>query len=308
MICIRNKDFSMNEDTVVTFGKFDGIHKGHRMLIDNAKKIAYENNLKLVVFTFKVVEGKTYPYMDQVFINSFSEREIFFERMNVDTLVEYPFDDEVADMEPLDFVKNVIFEKLHAKYVLVGEDWTFGKHGKGNADLLKAGQKLYDYEAVIFEKIHYEDREIGSTWIKEEISAGRMETVNILLGYPYTIIGEIVKGNQIGRTIDFPTVNIETEEGKLLPPLGVYASKIYVQGREYFGITNVGKKPTVTNQERITVETYIFDFQKDVYGETAEVQLVHFQRPEMKFENIEMLKLQIERDLSFTKEYFLMGN
>ena len=306
MICINDKDFCMDGNTVVTFGKFDGIHKGHRMLIENAKRIAYENNLKVVVFTFRVVEGRHYPYMDEQFINSFHEREILFDRMNADVLIEYPFDDDTANMEPLEFIKEIVVKKLHAKYVLVGEDWTFGKGGQGNSDLLKAAGKLFDYNAVIFDKLTHDDKEIGSTWVKEEIRAGNMATVSILLNYPYTIIGKVVKGNQLGRTTDFPTANIEPDVGKILPPFGVYASRIYVAGRAYYGITNIGKKPTVSVDDTVTIENYIFDFEGDIYGEDIEIQLILFERPEMKFEDIISLKNQIKKDEEFTRDFFLL--
>lgn len=303
MICINNQDFEMSEATVVTLGKFDGVHKGHQKLINEAKRIAKENNLKLVVFSFKVEEGLEYPYMDKEHITTFTEREYILSQMGVDVFVEYPFNDTVAATEPIRFVESVIAAKLHASYVVVGEDYTFGKKGQGNVELLQGLQKLFSFEAVIVSKVHHNGREIGSSWIREEIRNGNMENVNILLDYPYTIRGEVIHGKELGRTMGFPTVNILLEEDKLLPPFGVYTAQVQIDDKIYSGVTNIGVKPSVTDENRVTVETNIFDFDENIYGTTISVKLLHFQRPEMKFTDIETLRGQIDRDVMFARNY-----
>ncbi|MGN0379450.1 MAG: riboflavin biosynthesis protein RibF [Butyrivibrio sp.] len=306
MLCVKDGNYKSQQNTIVMLGKFDGIHKGHRKLFEAAADIRQKENLPIVVFSFKVADGLHYDYMDGRHITTFPEREIMFERLGADVFIEYPFDDAVAGMEPLKFIEDIIHNMLNASYVIVGDDWTFGRGGEGNCDLLKASQKLFNFTAVIMEKELYDGREICSTWIREEMSKGNMENANILLGYPFTIIGEVVHGNEFGRTMGFPTANIIPPEDKLLSPNGVYASKIIIDGTEYCGVTNVGVKPTVEADGPLTVETFIIDFYDDIYGKTIEVQLIHFQRPEMKFADSEMLKKQLSQDIEFAKSYFLL--
>lgn len=306
MICIDSKEFKFDEKTVVTIGKFDGIHMGHRKLIDKALEIAKREGMVTVAFIFKVTEGKIYPYMDSRQITSFSERERIFKDAGVDYLIEYPFDDETADMEPEKFLKEIVNEQLNAGYVVVGSDWTYGKMGKGDAKLLKQFQKVYNYSAEIIEKELYNGIEISSSWIREEIEKGNMETVDILQGHPYFCIGKVVKGNMIGRTIDVPTVNVVPDEKKMLPPYGVYAANVIIDGEKYYGVCNVGTKPTVTDEVKVGFETHILDFNQDIYGKEIEISLMHFQRPEMKFQSVEALKNQLARDIEYTKSYFMI--
>lgn len=304
MLCIKERDFVLDGRTVVTLGKFDGVHRGHVKLIDTARRLAITNNMRLAVFTFRVAEGLSYPYMDSRHITTFGERERIFEELGADILIEFPFDDGIADMEPLVFIEKIIKEKLNAAYVVVGSDWRFGKDGEGGSGLLKASGKLYGYEAVIMEKELHDGREIGSTWIREEIEKGNMENASLLLGHPYTVCGPVVHGNELGRLMGFPTVNILPGADKLLPPNGVYSSRVIMAEGEFRGITNVGIKPTVSESGVMTVETYLFDFDSDVYGQDIAVQLVHFLRPEMKFQSMEALARQLERDREYSRDFF----
>lgn len=306
MIFIRDKHFNINQKTVVTFGKFDGIHKGHRKLFVKAREIADKENLLLVAFAFKVVSGCRFGYMENEQITTSDERADIFENLGVDVIVEYPFDEETAQTEPLTFLENVIKNMLNAAYVVVGSDWNFGKDRAGNTDVLKASQKLYNFTAVVMDKELYQGKEVSSTWIREEIRNGNMENVNILLDYPYTVNGTVEHGNHIGTGMGFPTINIVPCPNKLLPPRGVYASKVLIDGETYYGVTNIGVKPTVSEEEQLTIETYIIGFDKDAYKEKLKVQLFHFQRPEMKFNDIATLANQINQDVEFTKSYFMI--
>ena len=306
MIVIDNKAFSLTGRTVVTFGKFDGIHKGHRKLFDKAREIAKAENMFLVAFTFKPAKGLSFPYMEGEKITTSKERYDIFKELGVDIVVEYPFDNDTAAMEPLGFIEEIIKKRLNAAYVVVGSDWSFGRDRAGNIDVLKAAQKLYRYEAVILEKELYNHREISSSWIREEVTNGNMENANILLGYPYTITGNVQHGNHLGTSMGVPTVNIIPEEDKILPPRGVYASKVIIDDVSYYGITNIGVKPTVSEENVITIETFILDFDKDVYKADIKVQLFHFQRPEMRFGSVDALTNQIAKDIEFTKTYFML--
>ena len=159
---------------------------------------------------------------------------------------------------------------------------------------------------IVVEKEKFQDKDISSTYVREELRLGHMETVNVLLNRPYSISGVVAKGNQLGRTIDIPTINVYPTEIKLLPPNGVYASKILIDNIEYYRVTNLGTKQTVSDGYEISVETNVFYFDKDVYGNKVEVRLLHFLRQEMKFESIEALKKQMESDASFAREMFML--
>ncbi|MGN0374754.1 MAG: bifunctional riboflavin kinase/FAD synthetase [Butyrivibrio sp.] len=306
MIFFRDKFFNIDRKTVVTFGKFDGIHKGHRKLFAAAREIADREGLLLAAFAFKVAGGCSFGYMEKEQITTFEEREEIFEELGADIIVEYPFDEEVARTEPLAFLEQIIKNRLNAAYVVVGSDWQFGKDRAGNTDMLKAAQKLYNFNAVVLDKELYQGKEISSSWIREEIRNGNMENVNILLDYPYTIKGTVEHGNHIGTSMGFPTVNIVPGENKLLPPRGVYASKVLIDNKMYYGVTNIGVKPTVSSEERLTIETFILNFEGDIYREDLKVQLFHFQRPEMKFSDRGNLANQIKQDVDFTKSYFMI--
>ena len=306
MIVIDNKAFSLTGRTVVTFGKFDGIHKGHRKLFDKAREIAKAENMFLVAFTFKAAKGLSFPYMEGEKITTSKERYDIFKELGVDIVVEYPFDNDTAAMEPLSFIEEIIKKRLNAAYVVVGSDWSFGRDRAGNISVLKAAQKLYRYEAVVLEKELYNHREISSSWIREEVTNGNMENAAILLDYPYTISGNVCHGKKIGSTMGIPTVNIVPEDEKILPPYGVYASKVYIGNELYYGVTNIGVRPSVPEQSGLAIETFILDFDKDVYEENIKVCLCHFQRPEMKFSDMQALAKQIEQDVQFTKSYFMI--
>ena len=297
---IRTNEFNIEYPTVVTFGKFDGLHKGHKLLVDEAKSIAGKENLKVVLCTFDRTEWLSSKTPQ---ISLATERYKICERLGVDMLLEYPFDKAMADMEPEEFVREFIFGKLNARYVIVGTDWRFGKNRSGDVEVLKALQEKYGYQAVVMEKYKDDGIEISSTRIREEITKGNMEKVSELLGYPYTISGTVLSGNRLGRTIGFPTINFEPEDSKILPPYGAYASRVVVDGKEYKAVTNVGVKPTVEGNKKLTVETHILDFNKDCYDEFLEVSLVHFMRPEMKFESFEVLKKQLETDVENSLTY-----
>lgn len=304
---IHNTDkFYFDRASVVTLGKFDGVHSGHQKLIAKVLEKAKEYNCQSIVFTFDRMPLKICPASQQYYITVNCEKREIVENLGVDVLIEYPFSDKFMNMEAEEFVSEILIGQLKAKCIVAGPDCSFGRGKVGNAQLLMALSEKYGYEAILVDKERYENKEISSTLVREELDVGHMETVNVLLNRPYSVKGVIVKGNQIGRTIDIPTVNIYPPESKMLPPNGVYASETLVKGKRYLGITNIGTKPTVSDKEQISVETFLFDFDGDVYGEQIEVFLKHFQRPEMKFDSVENLSKQMQQDVAFTKEMFMI--
>ena len=298
--------FSISEKTVVTFGKFDGIHMGHMALINTAGRIAREQGCRLAVFTFDVPPNLHFEKFEATRITTNYDKRKMFADAGVDYLVEYPVNEETAAMEPLEFIKKVVAGNLNAAHVVVGADWHFGKNRSGGCDLLMAAQKLYNYEVHIVAKEKFEQRDISSTWIREEIQLGNMENVNILLGYPYMIMGKVEEGRHLGKGMGFATVNLYPSPEKLLPPYGVYASKVIAGGQEHYAITNIGVRPTFEDSERVSVETHMFGYDDDLYGQEIKVELFHFERPEIKFDTVDKLISQVEADMEFTRTFFML--
>lgn len=291
------------KNSAVTLGKFDGLHLGHQLLLD--KVISYkEQGLTAVMFTFHLHPGNLFSNREFELIYTEEEKVTKLSRTKMDVLVSYPFTEETKNIEPEDFIKEILVKKLGAKVIVVGDDFRFGHNRRGDAKLLKALSQTYGYEVVDCERRKWKDRIISSSEIRQELGQGNMEAVNAMLGQPYFIKGEVLHGRKIGRTLGMPTTNILPLSGKLLPPNGVYASKTLINGIYHPGVTNIGYKPTVGAEERRGVETYLFDFDQDLYGKVIEVELYHHQRPELKLNSLEELKEMMQKDIENAKEYF----
>lgn len=303
MIYLRGTtEFQIEEPTVMTFGKFDGIHRGHKMLLDTLldKK---KDDYKAVVFTFDIPPRKEVSNDEGTVLTTNEEKRHIFENLGIDYVVECPFTAEIRNMEAVDFIRMIV-DKLHVKFMVVGTDFHFGHNRRGDYKLLMEYADVFGYEVQVVEKIQCDGRDISSTFVREEIKAGNIEKANELLGVPYFIQGIVEHGNQIGRTIGFPTINLIPEEEKLLPPFGVYVTKVFIGGEEYCGVTNVGRKPTIEGDNPIGVETNVLDFSDDVYNSTVEVEFLHGIRGETKFESIDALKAQLQQDIKIARIYF----
>lgn len=299
------REFQIEEPTAVTIGKFDGRHKGHQKLLREMLCFKERQGLKAAVFTFDMAPAGVMAGRVQTVITTNQERRNKMEKMGIDYLVEYPFDQNTAHMSPEEFVSEVLVRRMHAKAVVVGTDCSFGYKGKGNAQLLKEMSESCGFEAVIIEKEQDDHRDISSTYVREELDQGNIEKANELLGEPYAIHGVVVHGNHIGGAIlGFPTANILPPPEKHLPPFGVYVSQVLVDGALYRGVTNIGKKPTVEGESPVGVETFIMGLEANLYGKEIEVQLLNFERPEQKFSSLEELKERIEKDKEYAAAYF----
>lgn len=294
-------DFKILQDTAVAIGKFDGMHRGHRILFQKILD-AKKRGLKAVIFTFDPPPEVLFGKREAKEITTKEEKRILFEEMGIDILIEYPLTKETASILPELFVKDILKERMKLSYLAAGYDITFGHQGKGNAELLKAMSKELDFQLEIIDKVCDGEREISSTLVREVIETGNMEHVNQLLGEPYRIAGEVIHGAKLGRRIGMPTINLQPPKDKLLPPNGVYFSKTIIGKKEYKSITNIGKKPTVNDTEQIGAETYIYEFDKEIYGKCAIVKLLAFHRPEMKFDSVESLKEQMMKDINAGRE------
>ncbi len=304
-IITGTREFQIEEPTVVTIGKFDGRHKGHQKLLREMMKFREQKGFRLAVFTFDMAPAGVVTGKPMTVITTNQERRNNMEKIGVDYLVEYPFDQETARTSPEDFVKIILAGKMNMKAIVAGPDCKFGHKGAGNAVLLRSLSAEYGYETVIIEKEQADHRDISSTYVREELDQGHIEKVNELLGEPYAIHGIVVHGNHIGGSrLGFPTANILPPKEKHLPRFGVYVSRVLVGDRYYAGVTNVGRKPTIEGEYPAGVETFILGLEEDLYGRNIEIQLLCFVRPEQKFDSMEELRDRISRDKAFAAEYY----
>ncbi len=300
---IRNTvDFQIEEDTVISLGKFDGIHRGHELLMERLAEKKREG-LKAAIFTFDIPPRRNVQHVEAKVLTTNDEKMHIFEEMGIDYLIECPFTEEVMHMEPEDFIRMLV-ERLHVKCIVAGEDFRFGHNRRGDYRMLQEYAGKLGYEALILKKMKEDARDISSTFVREEIAAGNIEKANHLLGYRYFVKGMVKHGNQIGRTIGIPTINLIPPEEKLLPPFGVYVSEVVIGEERYQGVTNVGCKPTIEGNNPVGVETYLLDFHENVYDRIVTVEFISKIRAEHKFENIEALKEQMENDIAYAEAYF----
>lgn len=307
----KEREFQITEPTVVTIGKFDGRHRGHQKLLRIMLDIRRKYGYKAAVFTFSTAPADLVQGKRHTVITTNLERKNNLRKMGMDYLVEYPFTKETSQIPAEDFVRDILVKQMNAKAIVVGTDCGFGYRRSGDAALLEKLAPRYGYHLVVIEKERDEDRVISSTYVREELDMGQIEKANELLGEPYYIHGQVVHGNHIGQPIlGYPTANLLPPPEKHLPPYGVYVSRVLIDGRFYGGITNIGKKPTIPSKDGtapVGVETFVFDYEGDLYGREIEVGLLHFVRPERKMSGLEELKEQISRDkeegLTYLKEH-----
>ncbi len=290
--------------TAIAIGKFDGVHKGHKLLIEELLREQRENGLVPTILTFEPSPEVFFGFGPDQELSTREEKHRLFERMGIQIVVEFPFNEKTAKTPPESFIRELLVEKLHAKFIAAGTDLSFGDKGAGNFELLAYLAPRYGYEAKMINKVEYEGQVISSTLVRDLVAKGQMECVTACLGEPYHVLGKVRHGNQIGRTIDIPTVNQIPEEMKLLPPRGVYYSDVTVDGVKYHGMTNIGVKPSVTDGHELTVETYIYDFSGDIYGEIIVTDLLTFRRPERRFQGLEELKQVMHEDIEAGRSYF----
>ena len=288
-------EFQVQEETAISIGKFDGLHQGHQLLVERIVKKKQEG-LKALIFTF--------DFGDRPVLLLTEERREMLRKWGVDYLLECPFVESISHMEAEEFVRKILVERLHVRYLAVGTDFRFGCQRRGDYRLLQRLSAECGYEVEVVEKACWQGEEISSSRIRRELEQGRMELVNQLLGYAYSVTGEVLHGRKIGRTLGMPTTNIVPSERKLLPPNGVYATRTVIAGELFEGITNIGYKPTVGAEPRKGVETYLFDLDRNLYGEILTVRFYGYERPERKFDSLEELKKRIGQDVEWGRTYF----
>ena len=287
--------------TAVCIGNFDGVHLAHRRLIEETVSEAKKEGLKSAVYTF-------YPHPDEFFgkkqekITSEADKEGLIESLGADIYYCQKCDEAFLSKSPEEFCKDVLKEKLGAKKVFVGYDFTFGKNGSGKAEDLYVLGKRFGFDAVILPEMKIGGEAVKSTAVRGYIKEGKIEKANEMLGRAHFYSGRVFRAKMLGRTIGFPTANIYPEEGLILPPFGVYASKVLIGEKMYPGVSNIGLNPTVEHGTKPKIETNIMDFSGDIYGEKIKVFLYKWIRPEMKFSGVEDLMLRIKKDSDEAKK------
>lgn len=288
----------------VVLGNFDGVHLGHQQLLALGRQIADGAREELTVFTFyPQIQSVLQP--DFTYLLSEEEKTQHFKKANVDHIVTIPFDQNISQMTPEQFVEEILVEKLQASHVVVGFNYTFGYRGSGNTDLLVELCEKHQIVVAIMEAYQLQDETVSSTAIRQALGQGDIYYANAMLGYNYRLCGQVVHGNEIGRTIGFPTANLALNDKLFLPLNGVYAVMVYLQDKSYQGILNIGVRPTIDKDLAKTIEVHILDFADDIYGEYICVEFVQFIRNEARFSSLTELKTQLMQDKEKTKQLFL---
>jgi len=288
--------FQIEGNSAVAIGKFDGIHKGHRKLLSDLME-EKNKGMKTVIFTFDPSPASFFAGHEIKSLMTKEEKRNWFAENGIDILIEFPMNAETASIDPEEFVRKYLVGQIGAKFIAAGYDISFGKGGKGDFKLLQSLSKELSFTTHIIDKVSLDGTEISSTYIRSEVTKGNMEIVSRLIGAPYTLHGVVEHGRALGRTIGIPTVNLPVDDLKLLPPNGVYYSIVRCGEDTYRGMTNIGTKPTVTDENKIVVETYLYDFSGNMYDKKISVSLLSYRRPEMKFRGIDELKTQMSKDV-----------
>lgn len=295
-------NIKISENTIVILGNFDGIHIGHQELFSVAIQKAKDNNLKTLLLSFHPHPTWVLGDNPKSLLMSRQEKQNRIKNLGIDIYVEYPFSPEFAKVSANKFIKQIILNKLNGKAVVVGENYFFGKNQEGNVSyMLEMGHK-HNFKVFVVNEIKKQNKTISSSHIRHLIESGKINQANILLGKPYIISGIVIKGKQLGRTLGFPTVNIIPHITKILPPNGVYIVKITILNKQYFGLANIGYNPTVNGKNK-KIETYVFNFSKNVYKEKVDIEIIKFLRPEKKFNSISQLKDQMTSDEIIALKY-----
>ena len=286
------------KNAVITIGTFDGVHEGHQAILRSIKEIAEKNNGESILITFHPHPRFVVNPDDKTLklINTIEEKLELLEQYGIDNVVVAPFSKSFSQIPALEYVKNFLVGNFKPKTIVIGYDHHFGRNRSGNIDLLKEYKDIFQYQLVEITKETIADIDVSSTKIRASIQDGKIEQANKLLGHTYSLQGIVVKGEQNGRKIGFPTANIEIKEHyKLIPKNGVYAVSVVHDGATFKGMLNIGYRPTFEGISR-SIEVNIFDFDKEIYGETIKLSIERFIRDEQKFDGIEALKAQLQLD------------
>jgi riboflavin kinase/FMN adenylyltransferase len=290
-------NFSSSENSFVTIGTFDGIHIGHQKILKDLIDASKKENTKSVLLTF-------FPHPRMVLqqnvsielLNTIDEKSMLLEQMGLDYLIIHPFSKEFSRLTALDFVRDVLVNQLNTSKLIIGYDHHFGKNREGNIDQLREYSHLFDFKVEEIPAQDIDEVSVSSTKIRNALHDGFLKTANKYLGYNYMIHGTVVNGKKLGGQIGFPTANISVKEDyKLIPKTGVYVIQTNIDDTLYYGMMNIGYRPTLDGKHQ-TIEAHLFEFEGDLYGKFLKIEFLYFIREEQKFDTIDLLIDQLQKD------------
>lgn len=297
--------FKPQRKTVVTIGTFDGVHLGHRKIIDRLNEVAQTKDLDSTLLTFfphprMVLQQK----QDLKLINTIDERIEFLSETGLNHLVIEPFTKAFSRLKAEDYVRQYLVNYLNAAVVIVGYDHRFGRNRTANIQDLKQFAETYNFEVEEISKQDIDDVAVSSTKIRAAIAEGQIDLANTYLSKPFALSGKVVKGKQLGKSLGYPTANLQIKEDyKIIPKEGVYIVRAEINSKPYFGMMNIGHNPTIAKNNRKSVETYFFDFEGDLYNKPLQIQLLKRIRDERKFDSVETLKSAMKEDENYSKNF-----
>lgn len=287
----------------LSIGMFDGVHLGHQSIIHRLNTIAQSKNLESAILTFWPHPRKVFnPDDDLKLLNTIDEKKYLLQKNGLQHLFLKEFDEDFRNLTGKEFVRQILVEQLQVKHLIVGYDHTFGKNRSGDFSLLKKMGPELGFEVEQVEAVNYKDLNISSTQIRNALVKGDILPANKMLGYHYSVSGEVIHGQKIGRTIGYPTANIQVDPMKLLPKNGAYIVDVFVKEQHFKGMLSIGTNPTVEGKLK-TVEVYILDFKDDLYGKEISVNFRDFLHDEIKFESLEQLIIRLDEDKELTSNF-----
>jgi riboflavin kinase/FMN adenylyltransferase len=299
--------FSTNRKTAVTTGTFDGVHKGHRVVIDQLIRAAKKIDGESVLLTFF-----PHPRMivqpddnDLRLLNTIEERISLLEKSGIDHLIVHPFSKEFSRLSSTEYIRDILVNQLNLSTLVIGYDHQFGRNREGSFKDLIELAPLYNFQVEEIPAQEIQHINVSSTKVRNSLLAGEINAANQFLGYTYFLKGKVIAGKKIGRSIGFPTANVEVNEWyKLIPTKGVYAVKIKLEDKTYNGMLNLGSRPTIIDNSDDTIEVNIFDFNADIYNKDIVIQFYERIRDEQKFKDIAELQNQLDKDKKIIKNFF----
>jgi len=290
--------------SILTIGTFDGVHIGHQKIIERLNHSKKKSKDKSIILTFFPHPRKVLQFGNEIkMLNTMDEKIQLLEKFGLDYLVIEPFTEEFSQLSALNFTRDILVNQLAIKKLIIGHDHHFGKNREGNFEQLQEFGELYDFEVEEITAQEIENVSVSSTKIRKALEEGLIEKANAYLGYNYLLTGKIVKGEGLGRKINFPTINIYIQEDyKLIPKKGVYIIKTTISKKIIFGIMNIGNRPTVSGKNQ-TIEVHLLDFKENLYGEKIQIEVLKHLRDEQKFDSIEILSSQIKKDENTARKW-----
>jgi riboflavin kinase/FMN adenylyltransferase len=290
-------DFQSTKKTILTLGTFDGVHIGHKKILERITQNTENGKYESLVLTFFPHPRMVLQEKSEIkLLNTIAEKSKLLEETGIENLVIHPFNESFSRLTAEEFVHSILVDRFHIQKIIIGHDHRFGRNRTANIDDLIAFGAEYGFEVEQISAQEIQDVSVSSTKIRKALDEGNITLANDYLGYAYFLSGEVVKGKQLGRTIGFPTANIQIEEDyKKIPKNGVYIVKTFIDNKEVFGMMNIGFNPTVNGQKQ-TIEVNLFDFDADIYGQKLEISLLEYIREEQKFGSVDLLKEQLNQD------------